>query len=406
MKTTHVSFENRDGHLLAALLDRPVDDDPIAYALFAHCFTCSKDSKGVSRISRALARQGIGVLRFDFTGLGASEGAFEDTTFSSNVSDLVDAARFMERELAAPALLIGHSLGGAAVLKAAAGIPSVRAVSTIGAPSSPSHLLRHLKPKIEEIEANGVAEVELGGRPFRIRRQLLDDIAATGLRESISELGKALLIFHSPVDSVVSIDNATEIFVAARHPKSFVSLDTADHLVTDAADAQYVGAVISAWALKYLDQTQEELKTREPGDDHVIARTGDAGYRTEIVANGHALVADEPISVGGTNTGPSPYELLSAALGACTTMTLRMYADRKGWALEGIEAQVHHAKVHCTDCGDPENRKSRIDQFDRRLVLEGPLDSDQRQRLLEIADRCPVHRTLHSDVRVVTELVD
>lgn len=404
MKTSHVSFTNREGHRLAALLDRPVDSDPIAYALFAHCFTCSKDFKGVSRISRALARQGIGVLRIDFTGLGGSEGAFEETTFSSNVDDLVDAARFMGVELAAPALLLGHSLGGTAALKAAARIPSVRAVATVAAPSSPRDLLRHLGPKVDEIVTSGEAEVDLGGGRFRIRKELLEDLSQSDVSESIANLGKALLVFHSPVDAVVGISNATDIFVAAKHPKSFVSLDTADHLLTDPADARYVGAVVAAWSRKYLDATQEELKAPDAGDDRVIARTGDAGYRTEIVANGHALVADEPLSVGGTNTGPSPYELLSAALGACTTMTLRMYADRKGWPLEGVEARVHHAKVHCTDCGDPENRKSRIDSFDRRLALEGPLDQDQRQRLLEIADRCPVHRTLHSDVRITTEL--
>ncbi len=406
MKTTQVSFTNRAGHRLAALLDRPVDDDPIAYALFAHCFTCSKDYKGVSRISRALAGQGLGVLRFDFTGLGASEGAFEETTFSSNVEDLVDAARFMEEELAAPSLLVGHSLGGAAALKAAAAIPSARAVATIGAPSSPRHLLRHLGPKVDQIEQTGEAEVDLGGRPVRIRKQLLDDIAETNLRDAIADLGRALLVFHSPIDSVVGISNATEIFVAAKHPKSFVSLDTADHLLTDPADAEYVGAVIAAWARKFLDRTQEEIKAPQPGADQVVARTGNAGYRTAIVANGHPLVADEPISVGGSNTGPSPYELLSAALAACTTMTLRMYADRKGWPLDAVEARVRHAKVHCTDCDDPDNRSSRIDRFDRLLVLEGALDVDQRRRLLEIADRCPVHRTLHSEIRVSTELVD
>jgi len=406
MTTTRVSFENPDGHRLAALLDRPVDGEPIAYALFAHCFTCSKDFKGVSRISRALARQGIAVLRFDFTGLGQSDGEFEDTTFSSNVEDLVAAAEFMTRDLAPPQLLIGHSLGGAAVLKAAQDIPSAKAVATIAAPSSPRHLIRHLGPQINEIEDQGMAEVQIGGRPIRIGRKLLEDISSASLHDAVTDLGRALMVFHSPIDKVVGIDHATTIFTTAKHPKSFVSLDTADHLLTDPEDALFVGSVIAAWARRYIGAPQEEIKAPSPGNDLVVARTEPAGYRTEIIANGHALVADEPVAVGGTNTGPSPYELLSAALGACTTMTLRMYADRKQWPLKDVEARVRHAKVHCVDCGDTGNKTSRIDAFSRELVLEGALDDEQKGRLLEIADRCPVHRTLHSEVRVTTTLAD
>ena len=406
MTTTRVSFENPDGHRLAALLDRPVDGEPIAYALFAHCFTCSKDYKGVSRISRALARQGIAVLRFDFTGLGQSDGEFVDTTFSTNVEDLVAAAEFMTRDLAPPQLLIGHSLGGAAVLKAAQDIPSAKAVATIAAPSSPRHLVRHLGPQINEIEDQGMAEVQIGGRSIRIGRKLLEDISSASLHDAVADLGRALMVFHSPIDNVVGIDHATTIFTTAKHPKSFVSLDTADHLLTDPEDALFVGSVIAAWARRYIGAPQEEIKAPSPGDDLVVARTEPAGYRTEIIANGHALVADEPVAVGGTNTGPSPYELLSAALGACTTMTLRMYADRKQWPLEDVEARVRHAKVHCVDCGDTENKTSRIDTFSRELVLEGALDDEQKGRLLEIADRCPVHRTLHSKVRVTTTLAE
>lgn len=406
MTTTRVSFENPDGHRLAALLDRPVDGEPIAYALFAHCFTCSKDYKGVSRISRALARQGIAVLRFDFTGLGQSDGEFVDTTFSTNVEDLVAAAEFMTRDLAPPQLLIGHSLGGAAVLKAAQDIPSAKAVATIAAPSSPRHLVRHLGPQINEIEDQGMAEVQIGGRSIRIGRKLLEDISSASLHDAVADLGRALMVFHSPIDNVVGIDHATTIFTTAKHPKSFVSLDTADHLLTDPEDALFVGSVIAAWARRYIGAPQEEIKAPSPGDDLVVARTEPAGYRTEIIANGHALVADEPVAVGGTNTGPSPYELLSAALGACTTMTLRMYADRKQWPLEDVEARVRHAKVHCVDCGDTENKTSRIDTFSRELVLEGALDDEQKGRLLEIADRCPVHRTLHSEVRITTTLAE
>ncbi len=406
MTTTRVSFENSDGHRLAALLDRPVDGEPVAYALFAHCFTCSKDFKGVSRISRALARQGIAVLRFDFTGLGQSEGNFEDTTFSSNVGDLVAAAEFMAWKLEAPKLLIGHSLGGAAILKAAQFIPSAQAVTTIAAPSSPKHLLRHLGPTTEKIDLEGAAVVHIGGRPVRIGKKLLDDISSASLHDAVADLGRALMLFHSPIDNVVGIDHATTIFATAKHPKSFVSLDTADHLLTDPEDAKFVGSVIAAWARKYIGIPQEEVKAPSAGHDLVVARTEPAGYRTEILANGHALVADEPVAVGGTNTGASPYELLSAALGACTTMTLRMYADRKKWPLGDVEARVRHAKVHCEDCGDTGKPTSRIDEFSRELVLEGDLDDEQKRRLLEIADRCPVHRTLHSDVRVTTTLAE
>ncbi len=406
MTTTRVSFKNSAGQSLAALLDRPVDGVPIAYALFAHCFTCSKDYKGVSRISRALARQGIAVLRFDFTGLGQSEGDFEDTTFSSNVEDLVAASEFMARDLAPPKLLIGHSLGGAAVLKAAQSIPSAKAVATIAAPSSPQHLMEHLGPHVDDIDRLGSAEIRIGGRPIRIGRGLVDDISSASLHDAVANLERALMVFHSPIDNVVGIDHATTIFTTAKHPKSFVSLDTADHLLTDPEDALFVGSVIAAWARRYIGVPQEEVKAPSAGDDLVVARTDPAGYRTEILANGHALVADEPVAVGGTNTGPSPYELLSAALGACTTMTLRMYADRKKWPLEDVEARVRHAKVHCVDCGDTDNKTSRIDTFHRELVLDGALDDTQRLRLLEIADRCPVHRTLHSDVRITTTLVD
>lgn len=406
MSTTRVSFTNRDGQRLAALLDRPVDDEPIAYALFAHCFTCSKDYKAVARVSRAIARQGVAVLRFDFTGLGESEGEFSSTTFSSNVEDLVAAAAYMSEKLGPPALLIGHSLGGAAVLKAAERIPSARAVVTIAAPSSPAHLLRYLTPQVDEIERRGEAEVNLAGRPFRIRKQFLDDISRVSMTQAIEGLGKALLVLHSPVDAIVGIDNATEIFVTAKHPKSFVSLDRADHLLSDPEDSAYVGALIATWARKYLGMVQEVVKQPAPGHDRVVARIGGSGYRTELLANGHPLVADEPVSAGGTNAGPSPYELLSSALAACTTMTLRMYADRKGWPLEAVEARVHHGKVYCDDCTKPDDRRSRIDRFDRELLLEGQLDNEKRQRLLEIADRCPVHRTLHSEVRVVTTLVE
>jgi putative redox protein len=259
---------------------------------------------------------------------------------------------------------------------------------------------------VDEIERAGFAEIELAGRPIRIGKQLIEDLAEASMKSSIEELDRALLVFHSPIDTVVGIEHATEIFVNARHPKSFVSLDTADHLLSDARDAKYVGAVIASWARKYVGRPQEERKLPRSGENLVVARTGASGYRTDVLANGHPLTSDEPAAVGGTNTGPTPYELLAAALGACTTMTLRMYADRKGWPLEAAEARLRHEKTHCEDCADAGAQSSRIDHFVRELLVEGPLDDAQRQRLLEIADRCPVHRTLHSDIKVSTMFVD
>ena len=405
MHTKKISFENKSGHRLAALLDLPVDDAPIAYALFAHCFTCSKNYKGVARVSRALAAEGVAVLRFDFTGLGDSEGDFADTTFSSNVGDLVAATAYMERELEAPKILIGHSLGGAAVLYAAADIPSAKAVATIAAPADLEHLEGMLRSSSADIEASGEAEVQIAGRPFRIRKDLLDDLSAVNMRHAIAGLGRALMIFHSPLDRTVAIDHAYEIFDVAKEPKSLISLDHANHLLTDADDARYVGMMIASWARRYISAPQEEVKLARPGDNRVVVRTAD-GYRTEILANGHPLVADEPLAVGGTNVGPTPYELLASALGACTSITLRMYADRKKWPLDEVEVRLRHEKIHCEDCADPERPSSRIDHFTREIELEGPLDDKQRDRLLKIADRCPVHRTLEKPAEITTTLAE
>jgi len=403
MHSRRIKFENEAGHMLSALLDLPVEGEPIAYALFAHCFTCSKDYKGVARVSRALASERVAVLRFDFTGLGDSEGEFSQTTFSSNVSDLVAAARFMGREFEAPSILIGHSLGGAAVLHAAARIPSVRAVVTIAAPSSTDHLAGMIRSSSAEIEASGEAEVTIAGRPFRIRREFLDDLSAVNMRDAIENLGCALMIFHSSSDRTVGIEDAVEIFEAARQPKSLITLDGADHLLSDAADSRYVGAMIAAWVRRYVGPPREDVRTVRPGENVIVART-EEGYRTEVVANGHPLVADEPTRVGGTNRGPTPYELLASALGACTSITLRMYADRKDWPLEAVEVRLRHEKVHCEDCAEPDRPGAKIDRFTREITLEGELDDEQRRRMLQIADRCPVHRTLKEPVEVTTTL--
>ncbi len=406
MRYEKLTFENDQGDHLAARLDLPVDGTPIAYALFAHCFTCSKNLKAVANISRALTRQGIAVLRFDFTGLGESEGDFADTNFSSNIDDLVAAAVFLEEQHEAPSILVGHSLGGAAVLQVAHRLDSVKAVATIGAPYDPQHVEHLFEQSLGEIEQQGLASVNIGGRPFTVKKQFIDDLRDQRAKDNIATLKRALLIFHSPVDTIVDIENAALIFKTARHPKSFISLDHADHLLSDAADSEYVGAVLGAWARKYIGAPQEDRKHLALTDNQVVARLEGAGFRTEMLANGFPLIADEPVAVGGTNAGPTPYDYLLAGLGACTAMTLRMYADRKGWPLEAVEVRLNHKKIHAKDCQDCEQKTGRIDQIERELVLTGPLDDAQRQRMKEIANRCPVHRTLEGEVKILTELVD
>ncbi len=399
-----IEFVGSQGNL-AARLDFPAEE-PLAFALFAHCFTCGKDLVGAPKLARALARMGIAVLRFDFTGLGHSEGEFANTNFSSNIEDLVAAANYLRREHRAPSLLVGHSLGGAAVLAAAGRIPEARAVATLGAPGDPSHVKRLFADRAQEIEQAGEALVELAGRRFRIRGQFLEDLSAHKLRDAIASLRKALLVMHAPMDSVVGIDNASEIFLAAKHPKSFVSLDDADHLLTRRSDAEYAAGVLVAWARRYLPTREVPAKDREEPRDVVVGESGEGRFQQDVRVGPHRLVADEPSSVGGDDGGPTPYEFLLAGLGACTTMTLRMYADRKGWPLEASEVRLRHQKIHARDCEECETATGKIDDIEREINLRGPLDADQRKRLLEIADRCPVHRTLHSEVRVRSRGVD
>mgnify|MGYP002628000346 CR=1 FL=1 len=405
MPIEKITFPGAGGDQLAARLDLPVDGKPIAYALFAHCFTCGKNLRAVGTISRALTGQRIGVLRFDFTGLGESEGDFADTNFSSNVADLVAAARFMEKEYAAPAILIGHSLGGAAVLQAAGELPSVKAVVTINAPADPVHVAHLLAEARPEIEANGEAQVTIAGRSFTVKQQFLDDLDGAKMEKSIRNLRRPLLVCHAPLDNTVGVDNAAKIFTAARHPKSYLSLDQADHLLSNEEDSLYVGTVAAAWARKYVGGLlADPEKPALSADVQVVVRTDREHYRTAILANGHPLVADEPLSSGGTDTGPTPYDLLLAGLGACTSITLRMYADRKGWPVEAIIVHLDHSKIHAEDCEECESPSGKIDRIEREIELIGDLDDEQRARLLEIADKCPVHRTLHSEISVVTRL--
>jgi uncharacterized OsmC-like protein/alpha/beta superfamily hydrolase len=447
MPNAQVKFAGQDGQQLAGRLDTP--DGPVrAYALFAHCFTCGKDSLAASRIAKALTEHGIAVLRFDFTGLGGSDGDFANTNFSSNVADLLAAVDHLRTHFQAPALMIGHSLGGAAVLAAAPSVPEVKAVVTIAAPSDPAHVVGMFRADAPRIEADGEAEVMLAGRPFKLRAQFLLDVAQQKLLAKVATLGRALLVMHSPVDDTVSIDNATQIFVAARHPRSFISLDNADHLLTRREDASYVASLIAAWSQRYLPMEPATIEPDGsarsvasavsaisamsaisaagnpgalgnvgaitpvavlgalPAGTVLVEETHAGGYQQRISAGTHQWLVDEPQSYGGIDSGPAPYDMLVAALGACTSITLRMYAQRKGWPLEHIAVSLHHEKIHATDCAACETREGKIDRIDREITLQGPLDEAQRAALLLMADKCPVHRTLHSEVLIRTRVTD
>ena len=399
MPSKPIRFPAPQGHELAARLELPAAE-PRAYALFAHCFTCSKDSKAAAYISQALAARGIAVLRFDFTGLGMSGGDFAESNFSSNVGDLLAAARYLREQHQAPQLLVGHSLGGAAVLAAAHNIAEARAVATIGTPYEPKHIEHLLRDGKDQILAAGEAKVDIGGRPFTIRKQFLEDLEQHDPAKTIGSLKKALLILHSPRDRIVDINNAANIFMAAKHPKSFVSLDDADHLLSRAEDAAYAAEVLAAWASRYLEKGME----RVPGVR--VMEAGSGKFAQDILAGRHRLRADEPESFGGMDSGPAPYDLLAAALGACTAMTIRLYAEHKNLPLERVTVDLAHDKVHAIDCAECETREGRIDRIERVITLEGDLDPGQRAKLLEIANKCPVHRTLQSEVFIPTRLAD
>lgn len=403
MKTNKIEFTNNEGITLKARLELPADRKPSSFALFAHCFTCNKNLSAIRNISRALTSAGFGLLRFDFTGLGESEGDFADTNFSSNIQDLQSAADYLEKNYAAPSLLIGHSLGGAAVLYAAAEMDSVKAVATIGAPADPKHVTHLITHGLDEITTKGYAEVSIGGRPFTIKKQFIDDLQAVDMSTVLKKLRKAVLIAHSPQDNIVGIGNAGEIFKAARHPKSFVSLDGADHLLSKAEDSNYIGGVIANWAKRYIN-----FRENEKPDTHlqVVASLGsEEKFTTQIKAGKHYLTGDEPESYGGNDFGPSPYDFVSAGLASCTAMTIRMYADHKNWNVQEINVHIEHGKVHAEECDDCENTAfGKIDRFTRVIELRGELDDKQQQSLLEIASKCPVHKTLLSDIDIKTEL--
>lgn len=398
MKTETVTFVGGGRQELAGRIERPAGT-PRAWAIFAHCFTCSKDSVAAVRVSRALTAHGFGVLRFDFAGIGASGGKFEHTTFSSNVDDVVAAADYVRSAYGSPALLIGHSLGGAAVLAAAGLIADAKAVVTIGAPADVAHIEHNFADAVAEIETEGAARVSLGGKMFTVRQELLEDIRSQPQMQRISGMRKALLILHAPGDMTVGIENATAIYRAAKHPKSFISLDGADHFLSKAEDATYAADVITAWASRYVPMP---AAAGHP-EGHVVAEeTGDGAYTNLVRSGRHAFFADEPVDVGGVDAGPSPYDLLAASLAACKSMTMRMYANRKKWKVDRIAVSVKHDKVHAADCADCETREGegKIDVFTVSITLAGDLDETQRAKLIEISGKCPVHRTLTSEVKI------
>lgn len=403
MKTRRekISFAGHDGSELAGLAEYP-EGEIAAYALFAHCFTCGKDIAAASRIARALASQGIAVLRFDFTGLGNSDGDFANTNFSSNVQDLIAAADYMRLNMNAPSLLIGHSLGGTAVLKAATYLSEVKGVVTIGAPADAQHVAKQFQCDVDTISANGTAEVDLAGRKFTIKKQFIEDISDQTI-EHIAELRKALLVFHSPIDSIVSVNEAEKIYRTAKHPKSFISLDTADHLLTKSGDAMYVAGMIASWAAKYIESTNESKSpTVSVPRGHVRVEERNHVFSQTVRSDSHEWVADEPTAIGGNNSGPDPYEHLLAALGTCTSMTLRMYANRKQWPLDNVVVQLQHGRSHGEDCQHCDADHQQVDVITRQIQIDGELSDEQRTRLLEIADRCPVHKTLHNKIVVET----
>jgi putative redox protein len=404
MPSIKANFVNSNGIKLVAKIDLPLSRPPYPFALFAHVFTGNKNLISAKHISRALTQNGIGVMRFDFTGLGESDGDFADTNFTSNVEDLIAASEYLEKHYSSPSILIGHSLGGAAALFAARKLDSIKAVVTIGSPSYPEHVTHLLKDSIQTIEKNGCAKINVGGRDFTIKKQFLDDLRSHDHVDAISNLDKGLLVMHSPQDRIVSIENAAHIYHLAKHPKSFVTLDGADHMLTNRKDAFYAGQVIASWVYRYVDFPEEEkLKT----DQQVIVKLEDEDlYTTDILAGSHSIISDEPTSFGGNDFGPSPYELLNASLGACTAMTLQMYARRKKWPLEEVKVHLNHSKnhLHENDMQNLDNKRSHIDQFERLIEIKGDLTNEQRQSLLNIANKCPVHRTLEGDSIIVTKL--
>ncbi|MGR7525718.1 bifunctional alpha/beta hydrolase/OsmC family protein [Klebsiella aerogenes] len=408
MQKQKITFLNKDGIPLSGLLESP--EHPKAYALFAHCFTCGKDLISASQISRALVEKGIATLRFDFTGLGGSEGEFANSNFSSNVDDLLAAARYLGAHFRAPELLVGHSLGGTAVLIAALQLESVKCVATIGTPAEPAHILKQFASQVDTLCEKGEVHVSLAGREFTLKKQFIEDVSHFHVRAQLHTLNKALLILHSPRDATVLIDQAERLYTGARHPKSFISLDNADHLLSRKEDARYAAECIACWAERYLPVTASaappQSSERQPGEGEVVVSTGKGDFQCEVRTMAHRWLADEPMDVGGNNSGPTPYDQLLAALGACTSMTLRMYARRKQWPLERLIITLKHSRRHLEDCVDCLDGKSIADHIQCDIQVSGALSEEEKARLLEIASLCPVHKTLHNHISVTTRLAE
>jgi len=401
MNSERIEFTNKLGYTLSARLERPIDMKAHTYAIFAHVFTGSKNLPATRCISRALTQDGIAVLRFDFTGLGDSEGDFADTNFTSNVEDLLAASEHLENNYKAPSIIIGHSLGGAASIFAASKLDSIKAVATIGTPSQPDHVSHLFESSLDEIESEGLAKVNIGGRAFTIKKQFLDDLKSKDMFDILNDMDKAILVLHSPQDNIVGIENAAEIYQNAKHPKSFVTLNGADHMLSRKEDAHYVGELVASWAKRYISIPKKETLST---DKQVVARLGEVGYTTEIKAGQHSLIADEDEALGGDDFGPSPYEYLSAGLGACTAITIQMYARRKQWPLEEVKVHLSYGRDYHQDCEECEDESKKIEAFERHIELSGNLSQEQIDRIMIIADKCPVHKTLSKDVQIKTHL--
>lgn len=405
MKTIKLKIPNRKGNTLNALLELPANQRPNYFAIFAHCFTCSSSLSAVKNISRSLAKDGFGVLRFDFTGLGRSEGDFSDSHFSANVEDLIDVHEFLKASYGTPTLLVGHSLGGAAVLVAASLIEDIKGVATIGAPATVSHVKHLFSHKDNEIPSKGNVQVNIGGRPFNINKDFIENFDKTDLPTIVKNLRKPLLILHAPFDKIVGIENAQQLYTSAHHPKSFVTLDSADHLLMEAKDSIYVGNVIGTWAQRYFPIKENKMLDME-GEKLVghLNLTED-NFTTFLQTKNHTLIADEPVGIGD-DFGPSPYDLLNASLAACTVMTLKMYAQRKKWDLQEVFVYITNSKKHSDDLDIETEKTGYLDHINKKLKFVGKLDATQKQRLKEIASRCPVHRTLEKGVIFDTELIE
>ncbi|MEC3906780.1 alpha/beta fold hydrolase [Tamlana sp. 2201CG12-4] len=405
MKSTKLNIQNKKGYKLQAYLELPANEKPHYYAIFAHCFTCNSTLGAVKHISRSLTSHGFGVVRFDFTGLGRSEGEFSESYFSANVEDLIAVNDYLKQHYEAPGLLVGHSLGGAAVIVAASQLENIKAIATIGAPAAVSHVTHLFSHGIEEVKEKGEVEVNIGGRPFKINQEFVADFGSTNLPEITKNLRKPLLIMHAPFDTIVGIDNAQKLYHNAHHPKSFVSLDDADHLLSNSKDSIYVGNIIGAWVQRYF--TPKDNIVLETKGEQLVAHLNllEDNFTTTIQTQKHHLIADEPDSIGGDDFGASPYDFLSAGLAACTVMTLKMYAERKQWDLQEVFAYITYSKKHSDDLMLESDTPKRIDHLQKRLKFVGDLDEVQKEKLKEIASKCPVHRTLQSEVVIETELI-